>query len=755
MASPFATFRKYQAYLLAFFGVIIILVFAVAEPLSQWSREQRVDDPLAVTFTGGKLTQNQLLNLMHQRRVASSFMARLRHAALPPEWQARIPLMADGLVLSDSDLGPEATVFSVLLARKAADLGMLVSPQDVWEYLIGDLTQGTFQEAEIRRMIEGPPEDRSPYTVEWMLEPIRQQLLANKLYQFINQGLLAMPPAEQFAFYTRVNQKIQADVIGIPVDEFLDKVAEPSAEELTTYFERYKDKLPQRERVGDTVLDSPQPGFKRPHQIKVQYLKSNFKDLVAANKPKVTDAEIAKYYEEKKTSDDRLQQDDLQLLDPNKETTTGPASQPTGSAAQGTSPANQPSAAPDDKKAGDKTPPSATKTPTSAPTLPAAQDSKPAATTHDVAQASGATAAANQGTGATTLAAAQGTRFPPSEREPRKPKPLAEVKEYIRQTLAETKAEEEMTATFKKIEKDVKEYISKRLPIPAEKRQPLKDLGDLAKQPSLTQQTVGPFTAPQMADQTDIGKSYLDSAMGRQSFIQLTYANKGSKSLPELLAPTTDDARDGYLAWKLVDEEAKVPKLEDGDVRQEVIKQWKRGAGVDDGAGKARELALAAGNKLAAQLRKGQLPAEVAKSMPGAKLIETNPFSWLTYGNLKPQGRQRSTRPSLSTIDEIIDPGKEFMETAFGLKPGEVGVALNHPGTYVYVIQVRHRELSPDIMARNFVSDMGKDTRRQENRQAASLASDELSRRLYDQLEKDFQLTWKIPAEVLTDRSRQ
>jgi hypothetical protein len=37
--------------------------------------------------------------------------------------------------------------------------------------------------------------------------------------------------------------------------------------------------------------------------------------------------------------------------------------------------------------------------------------------------------------------------------------------------------------------------------------------------------------------------------------------------------------------------------------------------------------------------------------------------------------------------------GQEFMQTVFGLTPGEVGVAKNHPETIVYVVRVT--EFSP------------------------------------------------------------
>ena len=380
---------------------------------------------------------------------------------------------------------------------------------------------------------------------------------------------------------------------------------------------------------------------------------------------------------------------------------------------------------------------------------------KPATT--PVSQVSGAppaTQPASQPSGVSTQPVAQGTGsspgFPPSTKfETSKPKPLSEVKDYIHKKLAEQKAEAAIDKMFKEIEGSLRKSNSFRLSVPEGKRRPpVRDLAEFTKDHNLTVHTTGVLNAEQMDEETDIGQSF-DSA--RQNYPYLIYSNKGPHSLHQVLT-TSDGTKGGrYLSWKIEDKDEEVPALE-GDMRQDVVRHWKRGAGLDDTSGKARDLALAEANKLAEQIRKGQSMSDAAKSI-GAKLIVTNSFSWLTDGDLPRMQQQPNGPAKLSKIDDIVDPGEAFMEKAFSLQPDDVGMALNHPGTYVYVMKVHSPDLSTPVMVGNFVERI---ERRQVHRQDAMMATNleirKLNQRLFEQLDKDYQLKWVKPVAELTRR---
>jgi hypothetical protein len=272
------------------------------------------------------------------------------------------------------------------------------------------------------------------------------------------------------------------------------------------------------------------------------------------------------------------------------------------------------------------------------------------------------------------------------------------------------------------------------------------EMTEKARKYNLTAHTTALLSAEQLQDETDIGKSY-DPHTG-QPLLGMLFAGKTHE-----YRTTVDDADGRYLSWKIEDEPEKVPTLDDS-LRPEVVKQWKRGAGMDDGTGKARDLALKAAEELADKIRKGQSVAEAAKSIPGAKVIETDHFSWLSAGGIPSPLQQSSEPPKLSKIDEVDDAGPEFMQKVFSLKPGEVGVAMNHPKTMVYVVQVRSLDTNPRLMVDTFVADLSSQKSRSEANMAAQLEMLELSRRLFEQIDKDYHVQWKVPVSELANKMR-
>ncbi len=63
MASPFSIFRKYQATLLAVFGVALMIAFVVFPAIQQMQRlggGGRGSQPVVMTWVGGKVTGDEL-----------------------------------------------------------------------------------------------------------------------------------------------------------------------------------------------------------------------------------------------------------------------------------------------------------------------------------------------------------------------------------------------------------------------------------------------------------------------------------------------------------------------------------------------------------------------------------------------------------------------------------------------------------------------------------------------------------------------
>ena len=86
MASPFRAFRKHQKTLIAVAGVVLMFVFVLADPLSQYMRSNSPDGrgggrrphDVAVKWTGGELTNAEMGQLVVQRLIVNNFLRQVQ-----------------------------------------------------------------------------------------------------------------------------------------------------------------------------------------------------------------------------------------------------------------------------------------------------------------------------------------------------------------------------------------------------------------------------------------------------------------------------------------------------------------------------------------------------------------------------------------------------------------------------------------------------------------------------------------------------
>ncbi len=85
--------------------------------------------------------------------------------------------------------------------------------------------------------------------------------------------------------------------------------------DLKALFDKYRERLPERA--------SPEPGFREPHQVVVQYFRADMKSFLDPRE--VTDEEVQKFYDEHKDTDRRLQRQverDIIKVEPNPKAET-------------------------------------------------------------------------------------------------------------------------------------------------------------------------------------------------------------------------------------------------------------------------------------------------------------------------------------------------------------------------------------------------------------------------------------------------
>jgi hypothetical protein len=158
---------------------------------------------------------------------------------------------------------------------------------------------------------------------------------------------------------------------------------------------------------------------------------------------------------------------------------------------------------------------------------------------------------------------------------------------------------------------------------------------------------------------------------------------------------TRDIDGNQYLVMKTSDTPGYVPKLE--DVRDQVVQSWKEQ--------KASDLALAKANELAAEIEKdGITLGDKFANDPAVEVVVTDPFSYLTYGDISPSMQFVPFR--LSDPKPIVAAGPEFMKKVFELGDGKVAAVLNHDHSIAYIVRVQQHLEDREALRQDFLQEM-------------------------------------------------
>jgi len=195
---------------------------------------------------------------------------------------------------------------------------------------------------------------------------------------------------------------------------------------------------------------------------------------------------------------------------------------------------------------------------------------------------------------------------------------------------------------------------------------------------------------------TDLGQVQRAVRRGQFDFRAVPFADFAFSDTFVTYKPETGTDGEGneFLFWKTEEKAAYVPTLE--QARDQVVLAWK--------TIRARELARKRAEELAGQARAAGKPmSETFANQGELKVIETKPFSWLTVGSVPMDFS--GGQPRISEVDGVDRPGQDFMETVFGLTPGQLGVAMNEPENMVYVIRLVEFDRPADELRTDFAAE--------------------------------------------------
>lgn len=291
---PFAVFRRHQRKLLAIFAILAMFGFVLADSLPRLLSPGyggANSDPVVVELYNKPVRRSDINEMAVQRNNANLFMATL----------AGRPIFGD--------IGTRAIVDALILQHEADKLKMPSGPEVGREWL-KQATNGLMN----RELFESTlSRFGNRVSGEQILSDIANQVRIVKVRQLLGEPVVT--PLDVYQAYRDQNERVGARLVPFPVDDFLAKVAEPSQADVESYYNKYKDVLPEPDRET--------PGFKIPRQVRVEILSIDGAALAQSIKDKLTEPELRAYYENRKTEFKKPSElpDDIFANDPRAEQT--------------------------------------------------------------------------------------------------------------------------------------------------------------------------------------------------------------------------------------------------------------------------------------------------------------------------------------------------------------------------------------------------------------------------------------------------
>jgi hypothetical protein len=277
-------------------------------------------------------------------------------------------------------------------------------------------------------------------------------------------------------------------------------------------------------------------------------------------------------------------------------------------------------------------------------------------------------------------------------------KPFDEVKDQIREELAMDKA----MAGLPGIQEKMREYAAvyhahfeQNKPIP-----PMPDLTGFVAEQGLKLVTV-PKGNVYAAIQTELARR---GSRARQYLVQMF------RRMPLMFEGEVFFGSNVPVLYWITEEQQELRPNTLNEVREIVLKRWKEI--------EARALARKKAEELANEAKTANSSlTEIFAGRSGVTVVDTEPFTWMTYGGLHPitavmqrvppvlgEIRERGVVAGNSEFDNqlIVAPGWNFMETVYSLPVGETGVVFNQPQSAVYVVRVTSSSPSEDVLWEQF-----------------------------------------------------
>jgi parvulin-like peptidyl-prolyl isomerase len=590
----------------------------------------------------------------------------------------------------------EAIMDSIRLAHKADEFGINVSDEIVRAWIKdvtgGKLTTEKFQEAvaKVRRMAEG----LTPETIfDILRSQLRIQLAGGLAMGRVRSGALQVTPYEAWQLYRRLNEKLGFEVIPVAVADFADKIDDPGDDALRELHRKYAGQLPDR--------SSPEPGFKEPRKLNLQYASVGLDEFAQAmtDELPITDEDVQKYYESHK---------ELYREKPPEETpTVGPAQVPEKPTIETPKPEEndkeKPTPGKDESDPKKEPPEKPSPGESSAPKQENPDEdielddppAKPGEQSDPAKEPPAQDDAKETQKPDPETTKPDETATPDEKKDEPRYKPVEEVSAEIRDIIRKDKARAELTKRLEQIGRVVSDFGVK-VYLRA------KDKYDVEKETNPELVFVPPPAPDFSQSAAELGFKFGETGMvgldeefvklpGVGDAMEMRGGRLTGRMVPDVLSAADlydpmefRNFKDEYFTvWKIADVPEREPDF--GDVRETVLAAHR--------AIKARELAKEHASKVAESLRNGDGMKKFHEQNPDVKTHEFGPVSlWSNAPTFSMSTMGRPGRVHPTDLPGLEYPTDELRTSTFKLKEGEVTVAANQPENTYYVVLVTKRE---------------------------------------------------------------
>jgi hypothetical protein len=313
-------FRQNSKVILAIFGVILILTWLIIPAITDMMQNNGNSqaDPLVVSWKGGRLTQSEMRHLRIVHTATLNFLGSViaetqQRQGIPraPGYERLDPRR--GIVGINPSTSDQALLTTQLLARRARELGVVVTDETVMQFLM-KVSDYMLKEPDFANLVAAAvPRAETQVTQGAIFEHLKTELLAQQMQLMAQAGVNSMtpgdfigagldqgrhgllPPGEMWQLYERFNRRVKVEAFPLKVSDFVDKVtSKPTDAELLKLFEEGRMRTPDPE--------FPESGFRQPHRLAFEYIKVDNAPFLEAAKKEITDEQIAAEYEKGKAA---------------------------------------------------------------------------------------------------------------------------------------------------------------------------------------------------------------------------------------------------------------------------------------------------------------------------------------------------------------------------------------------------------------------------------------------------------------------